>query len=62
MRCYIDGNVRTSDMFWKEVQVLLTVAQRQKLLDGWTVTVGGREFCVITNEMMEEMEKKKNEK
>ena len=61
MLCYIDGNNRTSDMFWKEVQVLLSPDQRRRLLDGYKVHVGGRDYCVITDEMMEEMAKKKKE-
>lgn len=64
MLCYIDGNNRTSDMFWKEVQVLLSVDQRRRLLDGYKVHVGGREYWIITDEMMEEMlaEEKKRQK
>lgn len=61
MRCYIDGNQRTSDMFWKEVQVLLSPSQRQMLLDGIPLKVGGREYAVITDEMAEEMEAKRIE-
>lgn len=62
MRCYIDGNQRTSDMFWKEVQVLLSSSQRVQLFDGQPIHLGGRTYQVITDELEEEMEKARIEK
>ena len=58
MICYIDHNRRTHDMFWKEVQILLSPQQRIRLLDGEVIHACGREFQVITDEAIEEMIKK----
>ena len=49
MKCYIDGNYRGEQNFWRELQGLASQEQKNRLLDGCKVMIGGRTYQVITD-------------